>query len=410
MKKINKEKVLKNAGLLKEEEFSLSIDLPKPIHDLYQIFKKHGKKLYLVGGAVRDALMGHKPKDFDVATDLPSEDVMKLLQLEKIKAYPKGASFGVVSAIIDGEEMEIATFRKEDYTGGDGRRPTSITYSDIHSDANRRDLTMNALYYDIGAQKVIDLVGGLEDIRNKKIRTVGNPHVQFDQDKLRVMRAVRFANKYGTSLDKETMEAIHHFNQLPGVSDERIVEEILKGLKAALKPESFMADLYKFGLLNRIFAGSEINTKFISGLREFHLVFAQLLVNNPIQTASKTMKNLLGGKDEFMFNGKDIDAVVFLLVLAQRFKMFDKLVFDPSIDYKWLYDLLKARKLVLESGRINSKIIMEWAEIAGLNVDLIVHFIQFQPPFRAKDFPGLQGAELGKKIDISNAQAFVEKI
>src|ERR1035437_5081483 len=132
---MEKNRMLHNAGLLQEVELKFKIELPPNIAILHNAFKVAGKKLYVVGGAVRDAVLGKKPKDFDVATDAKPDEVMILLSNAGIKSIPKGESFGVVSAIMgpDGnrEEYEIATFREESYEGGDGRRPTSVSYSDL---------------------------------------------------------------------------------------------------------------------------------------------------------------------------------------------------------------------------------------------------------------------------------------
>ena len=161
---------------LTEEKLSMSI--PSDIRAIHTLFKKKGYKLYVVGGAVRDAILGSSPKDFDLATDAKPDDVLQIAQDGGYKTAEVGKSFGVV--IVGGHE--IATFRKDI---GKGRRPTAVDYTDIKGDVQRRDLTINALFFDIGRGEIVDLVGGIKDLKKKKIRTVGKPEERFDEDPLR---------------------------------------------------------------------------------------------------------------------------------------------------------------------------------------------------------------------------------
>ena len=152
---------------------------------------------YVVGGAVRDAILGSSPKDFDLATDAKPDEVEAIAKQGKFKTVDVGKSFGVV--IVNGHE--IATFRKDI---GKGRRPDAVDFTDIKGDVKRRDLTINALFYDIGKKQIVDLVGGIADLKKKKIRTVGNADDRFDEDPLRKLRAVRFAGSVGGKMSKDT--------------------------------------------------------------------------------------------------------------------------------------------------------------------------------------------------------------
>ena len=159
-------------------ESKLKLNIPSDIKKIYKLFKKNRKQLFIVGGAVRDAILGKSPKDFDLATDAKPDEVEAIAKQGKFKTVDVGKSFGVV--IVNGHE--IATFRKDI---GKGRRPDSVDYTDIQGDVKRRDLTINALFYDIGKGTIVDLVGGIADLKKKKIRTVGNPDERFDEDPLR---------------------------------------------------------------------------------------------------------------------------------------------------------------------------------------------------------------------------------
>ena len=145
-------------------EAKLKLNIPSDIKKLHKLFKKNGKQLYVVGGAVRDAILGKSPKDFDLTTDAKPDEVLDIAKQGGFKSVEVGKQFGVV--IIGGHE--IATFRKDI---GKGRRPDAVDFTDIKGDVKRRDLTINALFYDIGKKQIVDLVGGIADLKKKKIRT-----------------------------------------------------------------------------------------------------------------------------------------------------------------------------------------------------------------------------------------------
>lgn len=192
MKNVNKNKVVSEA-INEPKKISFVIDLPKEIQTLNDAFKQSGHKLYLVGGAVRDVLLGKTPKDYDVTTAAKPEEVVNILNKYGIYNFPKGEAFGVVSAVINGEEFEIATFRSDETKG---RHPEVKIGVSIESDAARRDLRINAIYYDIENSEIIDLVGGLDDLKNGVIQMVGNPQDRFEEDPLRILRFFRFFNHF----------------------------------------------------------------------------------------------------------------------------------------------------------------------------------------------------------------------
>ena len=159
--------------ILLNEYSKFRLNIPSDIKNIHKLFKKNKKKLFVVGGAVRDAILGKNPKDFDLATDAKPDEVLAIAKKGGLKTVEVGKQFGVV--IVGGHE--IATFRKDI---GKGRRPSSVDYTDIEGDVKRRDLTINALFYDMDRGEIVDLVGGVADLKKKKIRTVGKATERFD--------------------------------------------------------------------------------------------------------------------------------------------------------------------------------------------------------------------------------------
>jgi poly(A) polymerase len=198
-----------------------------------------------VGGAVRDRLLGRVPHEVDVATDAPPARVRALFP----KTYCVGEAFGVV--VVHGEagvDVEVATFREEDgYV--DGRHPERVRFSDMATDASRRDFTINALFYDPVREVVHDFTGGWKDLRRGVVRAIGRASARFSEDYLRMLRAVRFATELDFVLEEETARAIgplaHHLNQL---SAERIYAELTKVLTGRA-PQRGLATLAELGLL-----------------------------------------------------------------------------------------------------------------------------------------------------------------
>src|SRR5437867_7675201 len=184
----------------------------------------HGHEAFFAGGWVRDFLMRRKPKDIDIATSALPEDVLRIFP----NAVAIGASFGVVQVRLYGRAYEVATFRTEGpYL--DGRHPSAVKFSGPKQDALRRDFTINGLFYDPLAKRVIDYVHGNTDIQRKTIRTIGNPKERFAEDKLRMLRAVRFACSLSFVIDPGTWEAIKGLAaDIRQVSWERIRDEVLK--------------------------------------------------------------------------------------------------------------------------------------------------------------------------------------
>ncbi len=177
----------------------------------------------LAGGCVRDRILGVTPKDYDIATDARPETVQGLFD----NTVAVGARFGVIMVILGGHNFEVATFRADaEYL--DGRRPSSVRYGTIEEDVQRRDFTIGGMYFDPATDRVIDLVGGMRDLRRGLVRAIGDVYLRFEEDHLRMLRALRFAARLDFAIDPATYAAIKRSApSIAHTSAERIGEEIV---------------------------------------------------------------------------------------------------------------------------------------------------------------------------------------
>ncbi|MBU4198448.1 MAG: CCA tRNA nucleotidyltransferase [Verrucomicrobia bacterium] len=223
--------------------------IPTPLsdgaHQVAQRLQAAGFSALWAGGCVRDMIMGRAPKDYDLATNATPERVMALFP----RAIAVGKAFGVVRVAIGGLEYEVATFRK-DHAYKDGRHPEAVSYTDEKTDAQRRDFTVNALFFDPLAGKVHDYVNGQADITARVIRAVGHPNERFEEDHLRMLRAIRFASTLDFTLDTKTFEAIRtNAQQIGKISVERIQQELTRILLESARSGDAIGLMLKTGLL-----------------------------------------------------------------------------------------------------------------------------------------------------------------
>ena len=214
-----------------------------------QTLHQAGFLAFLVGGCVRDLLLNREPADYDVTTDALPEDVMRIFP----KTYGVGAQFGVVLvAVSENETVEVATFRS-DVGYSDGRHPDEVHFTKTpQEDVQRRDFTINGLLLDPLTNEVLDYVGGQKDLEAGIIRTIGDPEKRFGEDKLRMLRAVRFASRFGYILEMGTMNAIQKLApQVSQVSAERVRDELTKMLTEGKARLAFFM-LYASKLLQQV--------------------------------------------------------------------------------------------------------------------------------------------------------------
>ena len=216
--------------------------------DVVRRLRGAGFEAYLVGGCVRDIVMGHEPKDYDVATSAQPAQVVEMFP----GSLTVGAQFGVVIVPREAGNLDVATFRS-DGLYADGRHPVHVEFAkSAEEDVHRRDFTINGLLYDPLEDKVLDYVGGQADIRGRRVRTIGDPYKRFGEDRLRMLRAVRFAARFGFELDFTAADAIRELaSEIRLVSAERVRDEILKILTEG-QPRRGFELLDSTGLLEQV--------------------------------------------------------------------------------------------------------------------------------------------------------------
>jgi len=213
--------------------------------DVLKSLRRAGHESYWVGGCVRDILMGREPKDFDIATSARPEQVRALFE----HTVDIGAAFGVIHVIREGHPVEVATFRA-DLEYRDGRHPHAVAFRGAEEDARRRDFTINGLFYDPENGEILDFVGGRHDLQARVIRAIGDPRLRFNEDRLRMLRAVRFASTLEFLLDANTRDVIRETaDDIVTVSAERIQQELTRMLTESPRAGRAIALLRETGLL-----------------------------------------------------------------------------------------------------------------------------------------------------------------
>jgi poly(A) polymerase len=191
---------------------------------LVERLRAAGHEALFAGGCVRDRLLGKEAHDIDIATSARPEEIQKLFP----RTVAVGAQFGVIVVLEDGGEFQVATFRS-DGAYRDGRHPESVAFTNAEGDARRRDFTVNGLFFDPLTRQILDFVGGEADLRAGILRSIGDPHARFAEDKLRLIRCVRFAASLGFEIEAETWRAlVERAPEITAVSAERIRDELVK--------------------------------------------------------------------------------------------------------------------------------------------------------------------------------------
>lgn len=206
---------------------------------------EHGHQALFAGGYVRDRLLGfERPGDIDIVTDATPAEIERLFD----RVVGVGAHFGVMLVIEHGIAFEVATFRT-DVGGIDGRHPESVVFTEPQADARRRDFTINGLFYDPLSGRILDYVGGREDLKAGIVRAIGDPAERFAEDYLRVLRAVRFAARFGFTIERHTWQALRRAVEgVRNISQERIFQELTKMLTGP-HPDTAVSLLHEAGLL-----------------------------------------------------------------------------------------------------------------------------------------------------------------
>jgi hypothetical protein len=281
------------------------IPTPESLNPIKDRFDAEGFELYLVGGAVRDTLMGRDIKDYDLASDATPDQIEAMLaDVDGARLDLTGKDFAVVRVNMpDGEEYEIATFRRD---VGEGRRPDEVEFTTIDEDVRRRDLTMNALFYDLSTNEIVDYVGGIDDIENGVVRAVGDPGERFREDPLRILRAFRFSGRTGWGMDSATVDAIRSNSALRGVSGERVHDEFVRGIDSAVSPSGYIQqiDLVDNGtgaVWGQVFPGLNVSPSRLPADGSYDnraVLVASLLADNDIDSVKAVLKDRKFTNDE----------------------------------------------------------------------------------------------------------------
>ena len=379
--------------------------IPESVKELHELFRSKGKKLYLVGGSVRDFLTGDKPKDFDLATDALPDEVLSILGSD-YRTNLQGKAFGVVVVYTKDQPsgMEIATFREDISKGRNPEVKLGVT---IEDDVKRRDLTYNSLFYDLGKREIVDLVGGRKDLESGVTRMVGNPTERFDEDSLRILRAFRFASRYEHPLDKGTEEAIKNRNKLENIdpetgkmkriSQERIWEEMEKAWKQARDYTYYLNFFTKFDMWGEVFPGVNINKKLVKS-SEFVVVISALFMNYDFKNSPITKETLV---QSFKIpDSPESDHLASKIVFLNQL-----LDFTPD-------DITDLYKKKVQCG-IEDSIILEWLKVTKFNDDpLCSKFLLYKPSVSSKELmdKGFKGQALGDEIKRLEVEKFTNMI
>ena len=378
---------------LKNDMWSI---IPQSVKELHELFKSKGKKLYVVGGAVRDFLNSDKPKDFDLCTDALPDEVLEILG-SKYRTNLQGKAFGVVVVFTEDEPagMEIATFREDISKGRNPEVKLGVT---IEDDVKRRDLTYNALFYDLDKREIVDLVGGVSDMESKITRMVGDAIERIDEDSLRILRAFRFASRYGTPLSDDLSKAIKQRNQLENIdpdtgemkriSAERIFEEMKKSFKQAKSYKQYLEFFSEYDMWKEVFPGSKINTD----IEEAHELTSYIANLFKLEDTQKLENKMIL---QYKIEGDIASKVVFLI---------DLLKLTPEN----AFDLYKKKVRC----HCTSAQIIDWLDTCGIHSKIFIRFIDYVPSVSAEDLmaKGFKGKELGDEIKRLEIEKFKQML
>jgi len=348
------------------ESVKHKMDIPEDIRKIHALFKNADKDLFLVGGCVRDFIQGKTPHDYDLVTNSLPEESKKILKGWNV-SDEQGKNFGVLRIYTEDEPSgyELATYRRDISKGRDTKgddQKVEIGNVSLKEDLQRRDFTQNALVYNIDNDEIIDLVGGVDDIKNKIIRAVGDPSKRFEEDRLRILRCIRFSARTSSKVDKETSDAIKRDNRLRGigpkddVSQERILEEWNKMRNHAINDIDMMQDyinmLFEYDMIPEMWTGLNFNDKMKVEFMDNAILFYDLFLPNTITSLCHShhisgLKKLKFPIDliqqiEFLRNidwrWADMNSLYNLAKMKMRYKIEDQLIIKLAKHIKYIPD------------------------------------------------------------------------
>ena len=371
--------------------------LPQDVIDISIEYIKNNKEIFVVGGAVRDFIMGIEPKDYDLVTNALPEESIKILKKFNV-SDEQGKSFGVIRVFTkdEPEGYEIASYRRDISLGrdtkGDDQKVEMGKNVTMEDDCNRRDLAINALYYDIKNDKIIDLVGGIDDIKNNIIRAVGNPSERFIEDRLRICRIFRFASRTQSKIDTLTSESIKKDNRLRNVSvkedvsQERIWDEFKKSFKQSKDFNFYLNLLTEYDMWEEMFPNSNINKDFIKSNN-----FLMILVNLfKLEDTSKLEKKLV---QDYKIESDLSKKIIFFINLF-------------NFDSDNVFDIYKKK---VQCG-VSSYDIIPFFDTFKNEADYnsLIKFSKYKPSVSSEELmkQGFKGKELGEEIKRIESEIF----
>ena len=314
--------------------------IPDYIKKALSILEQKGFKAYLVGGCVRDFLLGKQPYDFDITTNALPEQTLKCF--EGYEIIKNGMKHGTVTPIIEKKAVEITTFRTESGYS-DNRHPDKVEFSaELREDLSRRDFTVNAMAYSEG-EGVTDIFGGREDLKNKLLRCVGDPDKRFGEDSLRILRALRFASVLNFEIEAQTAKSIKkNIDLLKNVSAERIYGEFMK----LLQGESASEILIKFSCLCRVLFGINLTSRQKAALKKAKTADMRLAIIfiysspellKPLKPDNKTYNRLCENINNYRLRLTNKNLGI------ERQELF---LFNNSLDYESAQRMIELKRLM----------------------------------------------------------------
>jgi len=388
----------------------MKIKLPKNVRFIIDEIYNNGYEAFIVGGCVRDSILGLEPNDYDITTSAKPNDILNIFK--DFKIINSGIKHGTVGVIIDEEVYEITTYRLDgEYENN--RRPKSVSFtSNLIEDLKRRDFTINAIAYNdrVG---IIDKFGGLKDIKNKNIKTVGNPDNRFNEDGLRLIRAIRFSSKLNFKIEDGTLNSIYkNVDVVKNISKERITDEFSK-IILGNKPQDIIL-LYKTGIFKAIGIKSNISDNEYKTL-EKSLRILKCIPNNLVDKL---------GMLEFIIKYKkyNTESIKDLLVYSNKVKSDSNFITKCMIDILNMKDniqiKLKLNEVGIEIFKKSlhiSKIYFENCDLENKNIliinEIINRTLQIEKNgecYRISDLNingkdikslGYKGKEIGEKLN-----------
>lgn len=359
------------------------LKIPQKISNVISVLESHGHQAYIVGGCVRDMLLGKTPNDFDITTSANPDEVMEIFE----KTVPTGIKHGTVTVIIEGEPIEVTTFREE-FGYSDNRRPDNVAFvRSLEKDLMRRDFTVNAMAYS-ESEGLKDYYSGSEDLNNRILKAVGNPEERFREDALRILRLFRFASQLEFEIEENTLSsAIKMQKGLENISRERIFSELYKTAcgknPKALKPLiengglEFLGikNLPDFDLMKKYSEDSDLCFYLLVSVGEnISEILNELKVSNKIKKLCDTLIRLKKCGEPFDKSGlKEMLAIAGEVIL----KDYIKISLSDS-------EIMITEKMIDEIIENNEPYLISHLKIGGK------HLIKL----------GISGEDVGKKLEI----------